>query len=220
MPELLDPAPFVVNEAATDGSDTAAFSPRPMRVTVEMYHQMIGAGLFENLEGCRVELLDGKIIEMAAAQPPHAVSVDLTTDALKALFAPAWAVRTEKPVTLSRSEPEPDVAVANQALKFWSSRHPGASDLLLVVEVSDNTLHFDRTRKASIYARSGISPYWIVNLPERVLEVRTDPYAAADGDAGYRTVRTYHSGETIGFTLADRAFSLTVNELLPAAPNS
>ncbi|NNJ27300.1 Uma2 family endonuclease [Alienimonas chondri] len=222
MPDLLDAPPTTtaptapaprVRSAVVSSPEQAALSPspRPLRVTVEMYHAMIGAGVFDEIEGRRIELLDEELVEMAAAFPPHAVATDLTADALRSCLARGWAVRTEKPISLSRSEPEPDVSVANQGLKFWSSRHPRASDLLLIVEVSDSTLALDRTRKAAIYAAAGISPYWIVNLPERVLEVRTDPEAGV-----YRTLRTYREGDVVEFTLADRDFSLPVADLLPA----
>ncbi|MFH5806202.1 Uma2 family endonuclease [Alienimonas sp. DA493] len=225
MPDLLDapqtdapaaPAPRERPVGVSPAELLAPPPPRPARVTVEMYHAMIEAGVFDGIEGRRIELLDEELVEMAAAYPPHAVSVDISADALKALFGPSWGVRIEKPVALPRSEPEPDLSVANRALKFWSSRHPGPSDLLMVVEISDSTLELDRTRKARIYAAAGISPYWIVNLPERVLEVRTDPHIPAEGPASYRTLRTYREDETVEFALDGRPFTLPVAELLPA----
>ena len=194
-------------------------SPRPMRVTVEMYHAMIGAGIFDGIEGRRIELLDEELVEMAAAYAPHEFHVELAADLLKNLVPAGWGVREEKGLALPRSEPEPDVAVVNKARKFFRTRKPRADETLLILEVSDSSLHHDRTRKAAIYAAAGLDPYWIVNLPDRVLEVRTDPHVAADGVAEYRGLDTREVGETVEFTLSGRSFSLAVADLLPAPPD-
>jgi len=224
MPNLLDAPPPTIAPAprgrsVVDSSPERVADPpppRPLRVTVEMYHRMIEAGVFVEIEGRRVELIDEEIVEMSPAYPAHAFTVDRVADLFRSCIPSGWSVREEKPLRLPRSEPEPDIAVLNRAKKFWVSRHPGPSDTLLVVEVSDATLQLDRTRKARIYAAAGLSPYWIFNLPDRVLEVRTDPHPTADGAAEYRTLRTLGEGETLTFTLAEREFSIAVADLLPA----
>ena len=195
----------------------AQVAPRPLRVSVKMYHDMIGAGVFDGIEGRRIELLDEELIEMPAAYAPHEFHVDAAADAFRSAIPSGWSVREEKGVTMARSEPEPDVAVLNKAKKFFRTRKPRPDEVLLVVEVSDSSLHHDRTRKAAIYAAAGVSPYWIVNLPERVLEVRTDPRVGAGGVAEYPEPTVYRAGEVVEFVLAGRSFSLPVAELLPDA---
>ncbi|QDT15594.1 Uma2 family endonuclease [Alienimonas californiensis] len=223
MPDLLDAPPPTPAPAApalrerpvgvsTPEPVPPPESPRPLRVTVEMYHAMIGAGVFDGIGGRRIELLDEELVEMSPAYAPQEFHVGLAADVLRELIPSGWSVREEKSIVMPRSEPEPDVAVLKKASKFFYSRKPRPDEVALVVEVSDSTLHHDRTRKAAIYATAGISPYWIVNLPERVLEVRTDPHGET-----YRSLRTYGEEETIEFALDGRAFSLPVAELLPEA---
>ena len=231
MPEVLDAPPRSRRVAEPSPPIAAAVdrqtvrppvvqeAPRPLRVTVEMYHEMIGAGIFDGIEGRRIELLDEELVEMAPAYAPHEAHVTILAEALRSLLPAGWSVREEKAVTLRGSEPEPDATVLNKASKFFMSRKPTPAETLLVAEVSDSSLHHDRTRKAAIYAAAGLDPYWIVNLPDRVLEVRTDPHVAADGTAGYRPPQLYGAGETVEFTLAGRSFSLAVADLLPAPPD-
>jgi Uma2 family endonuclease len=89
-------------------------------------------------------------------------------------------------VTLATSEPEPDAAVVRGGLRDYPDRHPGASDVILVVEVADASLERDQTLKKRIYAKAGIPVYWIVNLLERRLEVHRDPSGPSESP-GYRT---------------------------------
>jgi Uma2 family endonuclease len=121
---------------------------------------------------------------------PHAVAAQLTEDVLRSAFAQGYHVRGQKPVALGdRSEPEPDIAVVRGGVRDYLADHPGPDAIALLVEVSDATLWYDRQRKMSLYARYGIAETWIVNLPERTLEVYRDPVpnpAAAHG-FGYRS---------------------------------
>lgn len=192
------------------------FAPRPLRIDVTRYRTMHHGGAFADEPW--VELIDGAVIESCHASPSHDGHAGLLADCLRAVVPGGWAVRERKTLTLRAqdSQPTPDAAVLNRPLRAWAREFPTAANALLVAEVADVSLRFDRTRKARIYAAAGLSPYWIVNLPERVLEVRTDPHAPAGGDAGYRTLHTYKPEETVEFTLADQAFTLPVAELLPA----
>ena len=107
------------------------------------------------------------------------------------------------------------MAIVNAAKKFFASRKPRPDEVLLTIEVSDSSLSTDRGRKLRIYAAAGLSPYWIVNIRDGTVEVRTDPHTPAGGPAGYRTLNTYEPGDTLTFSLAGRDFTLPVAELLP-----
>src|SRR3954468_9558284 len=118
------------------------------------YYQMADLGLFQDQ---RVELIEGEIVEMAPQKDNHAGSVSLVHRALSHAFGDGFWVRMQMPLTLNdQSEPEPDVSVVPGGERDYmrGAGHPRGA--LLVVEVSDTTLSYDRERKASLYAAAGI----------------------------------------------------------------
>lgn len=146
--------------------------PKRRRWTRAEYHRMSDLGLFR---GQRVELLGGEVVEMPAQKDTHVIAVSLTAKALAKAFGDGFWVRTQAPLNIDRyNEPEPDVAVVVGSERDYVGSENRA-DALLVVEVSDTTLGYDRGRKARRYARAGIADYWIVNLVDRRLEVRRGP---------------------------------------------
>ena len=144
--------------------------PRRLRWTADQYYRLADLGFFRNR---RVELIEGDVIEMSAVNPPHSIGVDLLGDALRAAFGPGHRVRIQQPIDVGRrTQPEPDAAVVvGQARDFVD--HP--RNALLVVEVSDTTLRYDRRVKAHLFAQAGILDYWIVNLIDRQLEIHRNP---------------------------------------------
>jgi len=135
------------------------------------------AGLF--LEE-RVELLNGEIITMSPKNSPHAATVYNLWSTLSRLFGSSALVRVQDPIILDDwSEPEPDIAVCQPDPYNYAREHPRADQVLLVIEVAGSSLSYDRNRKAPAYAASNIPVYWIVNLRDRRVEVRTDPDSVA-----------------------------------------
>jgi Uma2 family endonuclease len=184
--------------------------PRARCWTREEYHRASDLGLFRPDE--RLELLDGEIIEKMTQNSPHATSVAQAAGLLGAAFGVGFHTRSHSPIILNEiSEPEPDVAVVPGAAFDYLTGHPRAADLLLIVEVSDATLRFDRTRKRTAYARAGIREYWILNLRERRLEVYRDPSSSR-----YRTAHVYGEPDTVTPLAAPHA-TLRVADLLPPA---
>lgn len=162
--------------------DVRIVRPRAMRWTLKDYYHMLEAGLFN---GKRVELIEGVIVAMPPMKSAHYASVALVQDALTHAFGTGHVVRAQAPLHLRRrSAPEPDIAVVAGTIRTWATSHPTTA--LLVVEVSDTTLSYDRNRKAGLYARAGISDYWIVNLNSRFLEVRRKPIVDASARYGHR----------------------------------
>lgn len=109
-----------------------------------------------------------------------------------------WEVRGQGPLALDEeSEPEPDLAVVPGSFRDYQTGHP--SRPVRVVEVSESSLALDREHKGSLYARAGLADYWIVNLPERALEMYRDPEPdpAAPFDCRYRSVTVLGRGASI-----------------------
>jgi Uma2 family endonuclease len=188
-----------------------AIMRRTYRWAVEEYHQMVDFGWFDRT---RVELIDGEILERPMPNNPHVVAMGLAEDALRSAFGPGFWVRPQSPITLgSRSEPEPDLAVVPGKPRDYSS-HPTSA--LLVVEVSDSSLAYDRKEKASLYAEAGITDYWIINVVNSQLEVCRDPMPdpLQTFGFGYSSRIILHSGDAIA-PLAAPNSPIAVADLLP-----
>lgn len=166
-------------------------SVQTARFTVEQYDRMIEAGVFP--PGYRAELIEGEIIEMSPIGPPHAACVGRLTQKFSLLLQREAIVWVQNPIRLSDySEPEPDVTVLKPREDFYSKSLPTPADVLLLVEVSETTLDYDRKRKLPLYARAGVPEVWIVNLAEGRVETFADP----SGDA-YRTTAVAGRGEEL-----------------------
>ncbi|HEV2296619.1 MAG TPA: Uma2 family endonuclease [Tepidisphaeraceae bacterium] len=184
--------------------------PRARRWTRDEYYQMADLGWFE---GQRVELIEGRIVEMPPQTEDHYATIHRTSTVLSDVFGEGHVVRSQAPMSVGvASDPEPDVAVVRGALEDFTE-HPTSA--LLVVEVSLTTLLFDR-RKAGLYAKAGVPDYWILNLPDRQVEVRREPIVDDTKPFGftYRTTTIYQPGETVT-PLSAPSSPIAVNHLLP-----
>lgn len=188
----------------------SAAEPRSRRWTREEYYRMGDMGLFH---GQRVELIEGEIMVFSPQNWPHTSTVARVDESLHRVLETGFWVRIQFPLNLSTSDPEPDVSVVAGKLDDYSD-HPTTA--VLIVEVSDSTLAFDRTRKASLYARAGIADYWIVNLVDHQLEVRRDPRPdpSQHYGHGYASVTTLFPPAVVS-PLAAPQVSLAVAEILP-----
>jgi Uma2 family endonuclease len=161
-----------------------------------------------------VELIEGEIIAMPPMMNPHAVGLGLAQDVLGAVFGTDYWVRNQLPLHFGpRSEPEPDVAVVPGEPRDYQD-HPTTA--LLVVEISDTSLRYDRGRKAGVYARAGIADYWIVNLVDNQLEAFRDPQPDSQqpGRYAYGTITVLKATEVLAPLAAANA-RIAVNDLLP-----
>ena len=183
------------------------------RWTREEYERLIETGVFHPEE--RVELIDGELVVMTPQKSVHATAVRLVDEMLRMAFGSGHDVRAQLPLALDPdSEPEPDVAVVAGTPRDYRNAHPTTA--LLVVEVADTTLAFDRERKGSLYARAGIAEYWIVNLADRVLEVCRDPGPVASAQYGwsYRVTERLSASDSVSPLAAPQA-RIAVSDLLP-----
>lgn len=178
------------------------------RFTVEEFHRMGEAGIFK--EDDRVELLDGEVIQMTPIGSRHAACVGRLTRILSDAVADSGIVWVQNPVALDdHSEPEPDVAIVRPRKDFYAQAHPGPQEVLLLIEVSDTTVEFDREVKLPLYAKAGIPEVWIVNLSDQKVEVYRQPSGQG-----------YHARQDCGASeqIAPAAFpdlNIPVREILP-----
>lgn len=148
-------------------------TPQRHRLTVEQFEQMFQAGILR--EEDRVELIRGELIEKMNIGDPHVVVVNRLTMILATRLANRGIVSIQNPVVLSESMPQPDVVVFKHRDDFYAGGRPKPADVLLLVEVAETSLRFDREVKLPLYAEAGIREYWIVDLAGRALEICRGP---------------------------------------------
>jgi Uma2 family endonuclease len=179
------------------------------RINVSEYERLMALGA---LDDSGIELIDGYLVRKMGKNPPHVWSVDATEISLQTDLPVGWLIRRESPVRIPDfDEPEPDLAVVRGTRVDYKTRHPGPSDVGLLVEVAESSLDRDRGEKLQAYARSGIPIYWIINLIDERVEAYSDP-----GNLAYRTRQEYPRGTLIPVILdgIERG-RLRVDDLLP-----
>jgi len=151
-----------------------------VRWTCAEFHRFGDMGMFE---GRRAMLIDGIILAEGPMNPPHAITLELVDEALRAVFGAGWRIRSQSPLVLGLDlDPEPDFAVIAGTPRGGSG-HPTTADL--VIEVADSSLDFDTNEKRLLYAQAGIREYWVVDINGRKLFVYRDPQA---GDYATQTI--------------------------------
>ena len=150
--------------------------------TRKEYHRMGDAGILKPTE--RVELIRGEIVEMSPIGPRHVAFVNNLTQLLVLRLDGRAIVSVQNPVALDDdTEPEPDLAVLRRRAVPYKESEPATDDVLLLIEVADNSLAYDRSTKLQLYAQAGIAEYWVVDCTAEVVEVYRGP-----GPDGYREV--------------------------------
>lgn len=161
------------------------------RFTADEYHQMGEAGIFSEFD--RVELIEGEILTMSPIGSPHSAAVDKAAQTLILRAGARAIVRVQGPIRLNRfTEPEPDLVLLRPRPDFYKSAHPAPADVLLVIEIADTSLRFDREIKASLYARNAIAEYWLVDLVGQAVTCQSAPE-----DGVYRNAMIAGRGDTL-----------------------
>jgi Uma2 family endonuclease len=188
---------------------------RPYRWTLDDYEQFITLGL---LEGKHVELIQGEILTMASMGEPHALTIMQLNYALLPHFNPSagFHFRIQMPLALPAlsSEPEPDIAIVTLSAPTNEASRPTSASL--IIEAAESSLTYDRERKGPLYAAAGIQEYWLVNLPERCLEVYRQPMPDADSFSGwyYQGRQRLREGDHVTPLVAPEVV-IAVDALLP-----
>lgn len=166
------------------------------KFTIDEYHRLVDLGFFTENE--RIELIRGEFIKMPPKRTPHSVCNSTLFGELYRLLYDRANVRGQEPIILSEySEPESDVVIAKKKDDNYLSNHPTVEDIILIIEISDSTLKYDRETKLSLYAEVGINHYWIINLVENNLEVYTNPFTDNRNKFGYRNKSIFLPDESI-----------------------
>ncbi|HOM14528.1 MAG TPA: Uma2 family endonuclease, partial [Rubrivivax sp.] len=161
------------------------------RLSVADYYRMGEAGIFA--PNARVELIDGEIIDMAPIGARHAAAVSRLNRAVTAAVNTRAIVSVQNPLRLSDlSEPEPDLMLLQPRADFYADAHPGAADVLLLIEVADASARYDREIELPLYARHGVPEVWIVDLEARLVRFYRQPA----GDAYVQATTTATPGRT------------------------
>jgi len=206
--------PIDTHEVPHPGERSVAVPTNPIwRLSVPQYHHMIHTGILTDDDP--VELLEGWLVTKMPKIPPHRIATRLTREAIALILPAGWYVDSQEPITLADSEPEPDVVIVRGETQQYLDRHPGPQDVELVIEVSDATLLRDRTLKQRLYATAGIPIYWIVNLPDRQVEVYTAPSGPTE-EPGYRQHQDFGSEDETPVVIGGvEAGCLAVRDLIP-----
>ena len=161
---------------------------------VTEYNRMAETGILS--EDDRVELIEGEIVEMSPIGSRHAACVRRLDALFNRRLGGMVQVSAQNPILLDDySEPEPDIALLKPRSDFYAEAHPLPSEVLLVVEVADTSVEYDRQVKAPLYARAGIPEMWLVNLPEEMILVYTQPENGA-----YQNHRQFMQGDSFSST--------------------
>jgi len=195
-------------------------APSLVPLTVQQYHTMLERGILR--DGDPIELVEGLLVRKNRAAagesemthgPRHALVVMRLMKLEPKLETIGCHLRAQLPVTLSAvDEPEPDLAIVKGSLEDFADHHPGPRDLLVVIEVADSSLRYDRGTKQRVYAAAGVPAYVIFNLPDEQVELFEEP---SSGEGRYARRADYGEGETLALPLGEgRTLPLAVTEIL------
>lgn len=185
--------------------------PYPVhRWSVAEYLQLAKLGFLG--EDDQIELLEGWPVKKMTKNPLHDGTVDQINLLLGSRLPRGWYLRVQNVVVTNDSAPEPDLAIVRGQPKNYRERHPSPADVALVIEVADTSVAKD-LEKRRLYARAGITNYWLVNLLKRQLEVFADPDGEED-DADYLRHETLGTRHKVSLRIPGcREFKLSVAEL-------
>jgi Uma2 family endonuclease len=176
------------------------------RFTVEEYFRMAETGILK--PDARVELIDGEIVDMMPIGPFHSGALSQLSAFFQLKSHGRWLVWNQSPLRLDKHDvPEPDLMLLKPASHHYKSAHPTPEDVFLIIEVSDSSLVFDQNIKLPLYARAGIEEVWILNVPQKQIEVYRQPHFM-----GYESKTILRDGEVAPVRFPDA--SVAVPELV------
>jgi len=178
-----------------------------LRFSVDDYYRLIELGMLRDVE--RAEIIEGELVKRMPTGKRHASCVKRLDEFLRDVLGKNVTYSVQDPIRLDEfNEPMPDLALLKRREDFYLEKQPMAEDVLLVVEVSDTTLDYDRNRKIPLYAKAGIPEVWIINLKNGAIEIYTEPR-----EYSYNLVKVSRRGEIILSSILPE-ISLSVDEIL------
>ncbi len=183
------------------------------KMSVEEYEYLIKGGFLGPDDN--VELLEGHMVLKMARGPEHDFAILAFNNRLVRMVPEGWQVRPQSATKLSDSVPEPDYAIIRGSESLFRHRHPTPADLALVIEISDSSLSRDTKHKTRIYARAKVPVYWIVNIPDRRIEVYADPTGPTE-EPKYQTRTEYPVGTAVPVILdGTQVGTIAVADVIP-----
>jgi Uma2 family endonuclease len=190
-------------------------------LNIDQYQEMIAQGIL--LEGEPIELLDGILVykdrshagdDPMTVAPLHAWIVKQLENLGPSITGHGCHIRIQFPILIPpRSVPEPDASIVVGSADLYIERHPSGADVLCVVEVSDSSLNIDRTSKQQLYAGAGIGEYFLINIVNHTVEVRTLPRI---DERRYANLTIFQVTDQVSFPLADgNKLTIPVAKLFP-----
>ena len=165
--------------------ENEAILDRVVPLSVNQYHTLSELGLVPT----KTELIEGFILRKMTKSPLHSYVINILHNIFTSIVPTGLLVRKEDPLTLSSSEPEPDLSIVQGEFRDFKTTHPQHAEL--VIEVAISSVDLDRAKEA-VYAQAGIPAYWIVLPEQQSVEVYLDP-----GQGSYRTVTLYQQDQSI-----------------------
>lgn len=182
------------------------------RFSVARYLRMTEEGILTADD--KVELLENYVVLKMPRNPPHDGTLQFISKRLARHLPTGWDIRGQSALVLPDSVPEPDIAIVRGDETTYLARHPSAADCALVIEVADSSLLRDQRDKTRIYARAGVPLYWIVNLPDRRVEVYSNPTGPTAAPQ-YQSFATFQPGDALPLPLDDATTNVPAADLLP-----
>ena len=186
-----------------DSKTASIVQPHPYHWSVQEFHQLADKGIFN--EDDRIELIAGELIEMAPIGSDHGGHVKQLNRLFNQRLTDNILISVQDPIVLNGdSEPQPDLALLRWRDDFYKSANPSAADVLLLIEVSDSTIDFDRTTKVPLYAAHNIPEIWLINLPKRRVEIYRKPM-----DGEYSEITHHYDGQITATLIPEAVIDLT-----------
>jgi len=177
------------------------------KFTVDEYHYFIEQGVFKPEE--RIELWEGEFIEMSPIGKRHAACVNYLIEFLRDVLEKTVIISPQNPIVLNDfSEPQPDICILQRRDDFYRNTSAMANDVLLVMEVADTTVKYDRDIKFPRYAANGIKEAWLIDLENNRVEIHSEP-----NEMGYSLIKLLHRGQQAESTVLPQ-IKILVEEIL------
>lgn len=174
---------------------------------VSEYHRLAEAGIFR--EDDRVELIRGEVVEMSPIGSRHAACVRGLEELLHEALGRSAHVSVQSPVQIDElSEPQPDLAVLKRRADRYATAHPNPFDVLLIIEVADTSIDYDRKVKLPLYATAGIAEAWLIDLNQDIIETFAE---ALNGE--FQSHRRLKRGDSITSQIV-ASLKLSVDDIL------
>ncbi len=181
--------------------------PRRLRFTVDEYYKMIELGMLKDYE--KAEIIEGELISKMPVGEKHSAVVEKLSETLRDKLGKSVSLRNQQPIKFSDyNEPQPDLAILQRRDDFYFYEKPVPKDVLVLIEVSDATLKYDRDTKRALYAEAEIPEVWIVNLPNNIVEVHQKP-----SNGIYQLAKIFKRGESVKSEILPN-LNLEVDEIL------